>query len=620
MRIGRRWGAVLAAIAVLGSLAVLGPEVDAAAATVAFAAVADGGVDASAPGRPFADPKELAADADPQRQAVLRFSVSGLTSPVERAVLRLHVRDRSWAPSASGGSIVLLGSTTWTEAGLTWPGRPLPGATLATAGAVARNTWVELDVTAAVTGNGQVDLGLVGASTDGVAYDARETGALGPQLVVTTADAPPPPTGTRTLLPAADARVEAAAPTTNRGKSWSLTAGGTPAHLSYLRFDLGSVAGPITRAQLRLHVQDFAGAESASGGDVVRVDDATWSETGITYRTRPAADGSVLWRLGAVARNTWVTVDVTGAVRAGSPLSIALLGTASDPVTFDSRESGANAPQLVLTTGAPASDPVLYAAGDIARCTSPRDEATAALLAGTTGPIAVLGDLAYPGTGATDIVDCFGPSWGPYKARMRPVPGNHEYDVVDGVPYFDYFGSQAGPRDQGWYSYDVGSWHIVALNSNCGAVGGCGAGSAQLAWLRADLAATTKPCIAATWHHPLFTSASGEAPSPVVRPLWDELAAVGADLVLNGHAHSYERFAPQTSAGVADPAGIRQFVVGTGGMSLDPFEGTVGPNSEARNGTVHGIVELTLRPAGYAWRFLPVAGTTYADSGSAACH
>lgn len=620
----RRMLGVLAVVALVGVVALSreagpgagSPPAAAAAATTTFAAAADGAVDASVPDRPFGDTVELPADADPQRQSFLRFSVTGLSGTVTKAVLRLHVRDQPWASSASGGSVGRAASG-WTETSLTWPSRPAVGAPLATAGAVVRNTWVELDITAAVTGNGSVDLGLTSANTDGAAYDSREAGAFGPQLVVTTADAAPG--GTLTLAPVADARVDASSPTTNRGKGWTLTAGGTPDNASYVRFDLAAVTAPIVKAVLRLHVQDFTGAEAAAGGPVLRVPDATWGETTITYATRPATAGSLL-SMGAVARNAWVELDLTGSVRAGTPLSLALVGAPGDPVSFDSREAGALGPKLVITTGTATPDPVLVAAGDVARCTSPRDEATAALLAGSSDPIAVLGDLAYPGSGPTDIIDCFGASWGPYKSRMRPVPGNHEYDVVNGVPYFDYFGAQAGTRNQGWYSYDLGSWHVVALNSNCGAIGGCAATSPQTTWLRVDLAATTKPCIAAYWHHPLFTSSTGEAPSPSVKPLWDALAAAGADVVLNGHAHSYERFAQQTSSGVADPNGIRQFVVGTGGMVLDANNPVPAANSEARNDTVHGVLKLTLKANGYGWRFVPVAGGTYADTGSAACH
>lgn len=590
----------------------------AAAPVLTFGAVADGAVDASAPSRPFADARELPADADPARASYLRFSVLGATMPVARAVLRLHVRDRSWAPSASGGRIGRAGSSTWTEAGLTWAARPSAGATVATIGRVARNTWVEVDVTALVGGDGQLDLALSSGSTDGVAYDSREVAGLGPQLVVTLADAPVSTTRTVTLTATSDVTVDASTPSTNLGLASRLTVGASPVRSSYLRFDLRGITGTVVGARLRLHVADDPAAASAAGGRFALVSSTSWTEAGTTWANRPAIDGSGLWTLGAVRRNAWVAMDVGWAVRAGTTLEVGATSTSADLAAFDSRES-ASPPQLVVTIEEPAtSAPVtVQAAGDIARCESPRDEATAALLAGSSAPILALGDLAYPGSGPTDIVDCFGPSWGVHRARIRPVIGNHEYRVSGAAPYWSYFGAAAGPSGKGWYSFDLGAWHVVALNSNCSEVG-CGPASEQLAWLRADLAASSKPCIAAMWHHPLFSSATGKVDASVA-PFWDALDAAGADLVLNGHIHAYERFAPQSSSGVARASGIRQLIVGTGGMSLEPLPPTPAPNSVARNATDHGVLQLTLGDGRWSWEFVPVAGGTYRDAGSATC-
>ncbi|WP_176738610.1 metallophosphoesterase family protein [Micromonospora pallida] len=220
-----------------------------------------------------------------------------------------------------------------------------------------------------------------------------------------------------------------------------------------------------------------------------------------------------------------------------------------------------------------------------------------------------------------EFANCYHPTWGRHKARTRPAVGNHEYLTPDAAGYYAYFGAAAGPAGQGWYSYDLadGGWHVVVLNSNCSHIGGCHAGSAQEQWLRADLAANQARCTVAYWHHPLFTS--GGRAREEVRPLFQALYDGGAEIVLTGHNHQYERFAPQSPTGVADPArGIRQFVVGTGGRSLQPDFPDVVPNSEVRNGSVHGVLKLTLLPDQYRWRFLPIAGQTFTEVGTGTCH
>jgi hypothetical protein len=265
----------------------------------------------------------------------------------------------------------------------------------------------------------------------------------------------------------------------------------------------------------------------------------------------------------------------------------------------------------------PAVDPVLVGAGDVASCGLTSDSRTAALLDAIAGRVFVAGDAAYPKGTAAQFRDCYGPTWGRWKLRTSPAPGNHEYYSSGAAPYFAYFGSRAGVAGRGWYAYDLGTWRIYSLNANCALVG-CGAGSAQLAWLRADLAANPRACVAAIWHQPLFSSGQ-HGGDPSVRPLWAALEAAGAELVVNGHDHDYERFAPQTSSGVASPDGIREFVVGTGGASLRSFA-TIAPNSVRRNASTHGVLKLTLHDGGYDWRFVPVAGRSFTDSGSAACH
>jgi hypothetical protein len=261
----------------------------------------------------------------------------------------------------------------------------------------------------------------------------------------------------------------------------------------------------------------------------------------------------------------------------------------------------------------------LVAAGDIAGCGHVGDTATAALVAATGGTVATLGDHAYNQGGAAQFANCYGPTWGRFKERTRPAVGNHEYRTAGATGYFNYFGDRAGPRGKGWYSYNLGSWHVVVLNSNCAKVG-CGKGSEQERWLRADLAAHSQQCTLAYWHHPRFSSDNRHGNWAAVGPFWDALYEHGADLVLAGHAHTYERFAPQTPWGAADPDhGLRQFVVGTGGNGLYGFRG-VKANSQVRNADTFGVLKLDLRPRGYDWRFLPEAGKTFTDAGSGACH
>jgi hypothetical protein len=261
---------------------------------------------------------------------------------------------------------------------------------------------------------------------------------------------------------------------------------------------------------------------------------------------------------------------------------------------------------------------VLLSAGDIASCDSTGDEATAALLDRSFGSLLTLGDNAYPGGTPTDFQSCYEPSWGRHKARTRPVVGNHEYRDGNAAGYYAYFGAVAGAPTQGWYSYDLGGWHVVVLNSNCREIGGCTRSSPQGLWLEADLAADPRDCTLAAWHHPRFSSGSKHGSSTATRDLYDIAHEHGVDVILTGHDHNYERFAPQDAFGVADASAPRQFVVGSGGASLRDM-GDIEPNSVTSAGRVYGVLELTLHDASYDWRFLPAAGHTYTDSGSASC-
>ena len=266
---------------------------------------------------------------------------------------------------------------------------------------------------------------------------------------------------------------------------------------------------------------------------------------------------------------------------------------------------------------APGPVPTLIGAGDIASCSYGTDSQTAALLDEEAGTVITLGDNAYSRGTAAQFEDCYGPTWGRHLKRTRPAPGNHEYETLGAAGYFGYFGDRAGVRGQGWYAYDRGAWRIYALNSNCTEIGGCWIGSRQQRWLAADLAAHPRDCVLAYWHHPFFSSGfHGNDPS--VRGLWKTLQAAGAEVVLNGHDHDYERFAPQTWQGQASGLGIRQFVVGTGGAALRPF-GATKPNSEVRSDNAHGVLRLRLHDGMYRWRFISTGGV-FSDAGTGICH
>jgi hypothetical protein len=269
----------------------------------------------------------------------------------------------------------------------------------------------------------------------------------------------------------------------------------------------------------------------------------------------------------------------------------------------------------------PAKVAEVLAVGDIASCASSGDEATADLLATSDGTVITLGDNAYEDGSAEDFRDCYDPTWGRFKHRTLPVPGNHEYLTRGAEAYFDYFGNAAGDPSEGYYSYELGQWHIVALNSNCERIGGCTATSPQGRWLKADLAAVEgETCTLAYMHHPRFSSGEVHGSNLGGKPLWDELYKADADLVLSGHEHNYERFAPQDPDGAADPErGIRQFVVGTGGKSHYEIETTL-PNGEVHNDGTYGLLKLTLHPEGYSWRFVPIEGQAFTDSGRGRCH
>jgi len=311
---------------------------------------------------------------------------------------------------------------------------------------------------------------------------------------------------------------------------------------------------------------------------------------------------------------TWASDNTAVATVSGSGL---VSGVAAGPATIMATSEGQSGTSA-LTVSALGASVVLVGAGDIADCSRTSDDSAAALVE-RLAPDAVFtaGDNVYTNGTATEYANCYDPTWGRFKAKTHPAPGNHDYNTSGATGYYGYFGALAGDPTKGYYSYDLGAWHLIALNGEIST----SAGSAQEVWLKADLAASTKTCTMAYIHRPRF-SAGYHGSNSSMQPLWQDLYDAGAELYIAGHNHDYERFAPQDANGVADPVkGIREFVVGTGGAGSEAWS-TTPPiaNEEVWADPTWGVLKLTLRAGGYDWQFVPITGQTFTDSGSGTCH
>lgn len=263
----------------------------------------------------------------------------------------------------------------------------------------------------------------------------------------------------------------------------------------------------------------------------------------------------------------------------------------------------------------------IVAAGDIADCRHVAPDRsgaaqTAALVAATDAAVLTIGDNTYPVGAYAEFVDCFAPTWGKFESRLRPSPGNHEYQTPGAAGYYAYFGDRAGPGRRGYYSFDLGGWHIISMNSAVDAK----VGSAQYRWLLDDLAASSSSlCTLVFWHHPVFSSGP-HGNDPRMRDALAALHAAGADVLLVGHDHVYERLAPHDATGESDPVrGIRSFTVGTGGAGLYEFKAPH-PRSELRDASTHGLLRLVLGDGMYRWEFVSTGGGAPRDRGQGACH
>jgi hypothetical protein len=428
-----------------------------------------------------------------------------------------------------------------------------------------------------------------------------------------------------TITPSADSQVTEATPGKNYGNTTYLQVDGDSGARveSYILFDVSGLSGPVSGAKLRIYDR---GNGSTNGPELYGTD-TSWTESGLTWSNRPGRTSAMLGDLGNVGANVWVEYDVTSLITGNGTYSFVLAADSNDGLTFSSRQD-AQPPQLVLTsttnpaplpptptptaptpTAPPASNStVLVGAGDISSCSNNNDEATAKLLDNIPGTVFTAGDNAYTSGTSTEFQNCYEPTWGRHKARTKPVPGNHEYNTSGAAGYFQYFNNIAS-----YYAYDLGSWRIYALNSEIDT----SATSTQVKWLQADLAANPRQCVLAYWHRPRWSSGK-HGNNPDVQPLWEALYNAGAELVLNGHDHSYERFTRMNANGSAATLGMREIVVGTGGAGLYAF-GTILPTSQSRNASAHGVLKLTLNATGYDWQFIPVAGKSFTDSGSTGC-
>lgn len=615
--------------------------------SLTFIAEADAQVSEANPGTNYGNATYLQVDgaADPDVESFIRFTVTGLSGTVQNAKLRVYDSTNA----SNNGPAAYATGTSWTESALTWKSRPArTSGALDNKGSLSTNTWVEYEVTSQVKENGTFSFVLAADSNDAATFSSRQ-GSQPPQLVIAVAggqtqtltvedSATASATSTETVTPTntqtpasgttsltfiaeADARVKQSSPNTNYGQATTLQVDNAndPDLESFIRFTVSGVAGPVQSARVRL----YATSNGTNNGPAIYATDPTWNENEITWNKRPVRASDAADNIEIINTDSWVEYDVTSLVTGNGTYSFVLAGDSSDAVAFSSRQ-GVQPPELVftfsgdvtptntptITSTSPEGSVTFVGAGDISSCDNNNDELTAQLLESIPGTVFTVGDNAYDSGTLSQFMNCYDPTWGRYKDRIKPVPGNHEYLTSGASGYFQYFNNIPS-----YYAYNLGSWRIYALNSEIDV----SASSEQVKWLRADLSANPSQCVLVYWHRPRWSSGDHHGSDETYQTLWQILYEAGAEVILNGHEHNYERFAPMNAAGQADPLGLREFVVGTGGKNHYSF-GTILPNSEVQDDTSFGVLKLTLRPTGYDWQFIPAAGSTFTDSGSTDCH
>ena len=599
------------------------------------------------------------------KRTFLKFSVSGVSGPVTSATLRIY---SIW--NSASGIQVRSAATNWSEQTLTWVNAPAYSSTVTAAStSYPANVWISLNVTPLVTGNGTYSFALTTPSGETMLASKEGGAATAPQLLVQTSGSP-----SNTSPPSVSGTAQDGQTLSANAGSWS---GDQPIGFAYQwrRCDSGGgscadingaggqsyaltsadVGSTIRVAVTGSNSAGSSSASSAASAVVTGVPPANTSPPSVSgtaqqMQTLSAGAGSWSGTLPIGFAYQWRRCDSGGGSCAdisGASGQSYMVGSADVGSTIRVAVTGSNAAGSSSASSAPtsvvtAADPVVGAAGDIA-C-DPADPnfnggaGTASachmravsdlLLQSHLTAVLGLGDEQYECAGLSAFASSYDPTWGRLKSITYPAPGNHEYQTSGGTNcdaagnaagYYTYFGSAAGDPSKGYYSFDLGTWHLIALNASCAKVGGCGAGSPEEIWLKNDLATHTNRCTLAFWHNPRYSS-GGVGNDSTFSPFWQDLYNANAELVLVGHDHEYERFAPQNASSGLDTArGIREFVVGTGGKTHTNFA-TIRANSEVRNNDTFGFLKLTLHPSSYDWQFVPEPGKTFADSGSTACH
>jgi hypothetical protein len=460
-----------------------------------------------------------------------------------------------------------------------------------------------------------------------------------PPVAFSLTNSPAPPPTTPTAVDVADSYVRSDFAGENHGGDPVLIGRTSPEYDSYVKFDVSGLSGAPLKAVLRL----WAETTGTTSYKVYQVTDNSWTELGLNFGNKPAF-GGLLGTSGPTTAGTWMDLEVTGAVNGNGPVTLGFTTGSTAGKSFGSREDAAHAPQLLLTAVPPANgDPMIVAAGDIAcspadvnynnglgTATACHEKATSDLVL-SLNPAAVLtlGDEQYNSGKLTDFLTSYDPTWGRFKNITHPSLGNHEFGQTGASGYFNYFGDNATPLEPGcrsnckaWYSYDVGNWHIITLNTECTTNNNnCVAGSEQDLWLKSELAKANAAgqCKLVASHHPKWSSSSFGATD--IDQLVQDMYDGHADIYLSGHMHGYERFAPQNPAGQLDTAnGITQIISGGGGAFFTGFLAPQ-PNSLVRNNDTYGVAKFVLHQHSADYQFMrdPTSGH-FSDSGTVTCH
>ncbi|HEX9832200.1 MAG TPA: DNRLRE domain-containing protein, partial [Mycobacterium sp.] len=549
-----------------------------ASAILTVPVVADAYVDSGAPTTNFGSSTKLRVDASPTVQSFLRFNVSGVSGTVTKATLRIFATS-----SQSSGYNAAGTSGSWTEGGVTYNTRPGLGSTVGSSGAAAANTWTEADVTPLVSGDGTIEIGIATGSSTALALSSREGGAAtAPQLVLEIASGGSGTAPVNTVLPSTSGSTQVGGTRTATTGTWTGTQ-------------------PISYAYQWLRCDASGGACADIGGATTSSYTIASADLDQTLRARVTATNSI----GSAVADSGPSAVITQPSQ-GDPVLAVAGDIACDPA--DSSFNNGN--------------------GDPTNCQ--QMAVSDLMIARGVDAVIPLGDNQYECGGYQALLQSYDPSWGRLFDITFPVIGNHDYTAPTGTDcdptgnaagHWQYWGAKAGDPTEGYYSADVGTWHVVLLNSNCSKAGGCQEGSAQQQWLAADLAAHPNTCTIAAFHHPRWSSA--EKPNdPRYDALWRTLADAGADVLVVGHAHQYQRFTPMDANGQAAADGLREFVVGTGGKHI--HAGDFLPNEnpttlQTWNDNSFGALFLTLHPTSYDWEFAPIPGEPFTDSGSTNC-